>query len=125
MFLSVKVEGVATDTFLYVLLFVEHSINMIFVYRIFKAKEKSGLIPNKERLCNDLQALVLAEALEIIIPIAYLVCLLIAFYGPNAEILGNVKNNYWQFQSIDDITIPIKNILFLVGIDTILFCTIQ
>ena len=35
-----------------------------------------------------LQVLALNEFLELIVPICYLFCFLIAFYGPNAHLLG-------------------------------------
>ena len=109
MFLSLKVGGIATDTFLYVLIAVEHSINWFYVYRIMKLK-KNPNSGNKEKLHNEIFALILGESLEIIIPIAYLICFVIAYFGPNAEILGNVRNDYWQFKSVDDIVIPIQNL---------------
>ena len=51
-----------------------------------------------QKLKKSVQILVLAESLEIVIPLAYLVCFVIAYYGPNADILGNIKNGYWQYQ---------------------------
>ena len=78
-----------------------------------------------------MQILVISESLEIIIPLAYLLCFVAAFYGPNSDILGNVKNGYWQYKSVDDIWATISKLLFLVFFDSIsltlagifLFCT--
>ena len=41
--------------------------------------------------------------LEILVPLSYLVTVLYAYYGPNAEILGNIQNGYWQFKPIENI----------------------
>ena len=66
---------------------------------------------------QSVQILVIGESLEIIIPLAYLVCFIAAFHGPNSGILGNVKNGYWQYQSVDDLWVTINNLLFLVFFD--------
>ena len=64
--------------------------------------------------------LVLGETLEIIIPLAYMVCFIVAYVGPNAEILGNIKNGYWQYKAVDDLMGPIQNLLFLACVDSVL-----
>eukprot|EP00747_Dinoflagellata_sp_TGD_P058720 gnl/TRDRNA2_/TRDRNA2_151247_c1_seq1.p1 gnl/TRDRNA2_/TRDRNA2_151247_c1~~gnl/TRDRNA2_/TRDRNA2_151247_c1_seq1.p1 ORF type:complete len:128 (-),score=8.95 gnl/TRDRNA2_/TRDRNA2_151247_c1_seq1:171-554(-) len=46
--------------------------------------------------------MVLCETIEIIIPLCYLACFIVGYYGPNAHVLGNVKNSYWQFQAVDN-----------------------
>ena len=46
-----------------------------------------------------LKVLVLAETLEFIMPLAYMSCFIVAYYGPNANVLGNVKNGYWHYQA--------------------------
>ena len=88
--------------------------------RIWK-KKKLHSDKSLEEVITNIQLLVLAETLEIIIPLAYLACFLLAYYGPNADTLGNVKNGYWQFQKVDDIYIPIRNLLFLVTVDAVSF----
>ena len=50
-----------------------------------------------------LTKLVLTEIIEILVPLSYLTTMLLAYYGPNAEILGNIKFGCWQFQQIEDI----------------------
>ena len=50
-----------------------------------------------------LSKLVLTEIIEILVPLSYLTTMLFAYYGPNAEILGNIKFGCWQFQPIEDI----------------------
>ena len=123
MFLSVKVGGVATDTFLYVLLVVEHMINWFFIIRIIIEKrniDKNCDTGKIERLKNDLIGLVLGESLEIIIPAVYTICFVVAYYGPNADILGNIKNGYFHYTKIDDLRKPIENLLLLVTVDVLL-----
>ena len=50
---------------------------------------------------------------------------LMAYHGPNAELLGNIKGVFWQFQSpiedIDAFTIKVS-ILFVVDVFSLVFC---
>ena len=64
-----------------------------------------------------IQLLVIGETLEILIPLAYLICFVSAYYGPNAEVLGHVKNGYWQFKATDNIMGSINNLLIFVIVD--------
>ena len=48
-----------------------------------------------------LTTLILNETLDLFTTIAYLASISIAYYGPNAGIIGNVQNSYWQYDAID------------------------
>ena len=115
-FLSVCVGGQATNLTIYILLGIDFLINFYFVIVAFKTK-RNPTEENVEKLMQSVQILVIGESLEIIIPLAYLVCFIAAFHGPNSGILGNVKNGYWQYQSVDDLWVTINNLLFLVFFD--------
>ena len=96
-FISVCVGGLATDVTLYTLIATDFIINAYFVVITWRAK-RNFTKKSLHKLMKSVQILVLAESLEIVIPLAYLLCFVIAFYGPNADILGNIKNSYWQYQ---------------------------
>ena len=51
------------------------------------------------------------ESVEFIMPITYCACYLIAYFGPNAELMGNVKNDSWQYTSVDTIE-ELNDVLF-------------
>ena len=57
--------------------------------------------------------LILIELLEVLVPVSYVITVLIAYYGPNAEILGNIKNDYWQYEAIDDIWESVRVVLVM------------
>ena len=40
-----------------------------------------------------------------------------AYYGPNGELIGNVKLTLWQYQAVKDINKFLENIFFLFAID--------
>ena len=72
---------------------------------------------------ENLEELVLTERIASVIPFTYLLTFLMAYYGPNAEILGNIKLTIWQYQSVADIEDYIKNLLKLLVIDFSSFAT--
>ena len=51
-------------------------------------------------------------------PLAYALSFSMAFYGPNAELLGNVKSEYWQYEAVEDVnwTFLVMLGLFLIDI---------
>ena len=51
---------------------------------------------------NVILKLVSAELCEGLIPLAYAICFAMAYYGPNANLIGNVRNDYWHYKAVDD-----------------------
>ena len=96
-FVSVCVGGVATWPFLITLIEMDFIINNYFAVMTWRGR-RNFTQKSLQKLKKSVQILVLSESLEIVIPLAYLLCFVIAYYGPNADILGNIKNGYWQYQ---------------------------
>ena len=65
-----------------------------------------------------LTKLILTEIIEILVPFSYLMTVLLAYYGPNAEILGNIRNGCWQFNPIDDIGELVLSVTIMFLIDS-------
>ena len=105
---------------MYILVGIDFFINLYFVIKVFRLKRNLKK-NNQEDLLMSVQNLVLGESLEIILPLAYLLCFLAAYYGPNAELLGNIKNGFWQFKAVDELWAPTKSLLFVVVFDSISF----
>ena len=57
--------------------------------------------------------------MEISIPVVYCISFVIAYYGPNAEILGNVKNDYWQYQKVNSVFDKLRNNAIFIVVDAI------
>ena len=54
--------------------------------------------------------------------LTYIVVILMAYFGPNAKILGNIQLAIWQFhQPIDDIQTYVMNISLLLAADFLSF----
>ena len=50
-------------------------------------------------------------------PLTYIFCFLSAFYGPNAEILGNVKATVWHYRAVQDAGAYLQNIMIFILVD--------
>ena len=64
-----------------------------------------------------LEDLVLSERVEIVTPLNYILIFLMAYYGPNAEILGNVKLTLWHYHAVTDLEQYLGNIILLFVVD--------
>ena len=55
--------------------------------------------------------------MEAIVPVTFMLIFTMAYYGPNAEIIGNVKFNQWQFKAITDLEQYVSNLALLFIVD--------
>ena len=118
LFLAVAISTVATNTTSYVILGIDFVTNILFsIIIIYLHKKPSN--SSKRWKTNAIMNVVVNESIEFIMPIAYILCFLMAYYGPNADILGNVKNDYWQYSAVSDIDDTMKWISIMFGIDFI------
>ena len=61
-----------------------------------------------------IQELVVNELVEFLVPGAYTLAFALLVYGPNCDLIGNLCNGYWSFQSIQDFNTAFQNMgLFL------------
>ena len=63
----------------------------------------------------------MTERIETMVPILYISVTLMAFYGPNGNLTGNVLLNLWHYQPITDIGVLLKTLGLLFGIDFMSF----
>ena len=70
---------------------------------------------------NDkaLKCLALKEFLKILVPAVYCLSFIVAYYGPNAHLIGNVKNEYWQFEKVSDLGKKFQCIIIAFVIDVL------
>ena len=107
LFVAITLTSCSTLT-QYCILVVEFLLNMILCDKIIRFHRKVGPDnPNnsslKDEIENGIQNLVLNELIEVLVPLAYFITLLIAYYGPNASIIGTVRNTYWDYEEVDDV----------------------
>ena len=80
---------------------------------IDNVNEDEQLLLRKEEL---LMKLIINEITELLTPIIFLITFIMAYIGPNATIIGNVQNNYWQYHKIEDPLSYICGILLMAAI---------
>ena len=72
---------------------------------------------NENTQCNmKFTKLIIAELIEGVTPIIYLVCVVMAYYGPNARLFSNIGNSYWS-ETIDDIGPLCVTMIILFSVD--------
>ena len=67
----------------------------------------------------DLHELALNEKVVYVVPLAYCICATVAYWGPNAWIIGNIYNQSWHFGRVEDFSQPVKIMAILFAIDII------
>ena len=83
LFLSSCLGSIATPISGYILLGIDFVINLIFTVQIYYNKKG-----NIEKCGEALMTLVLNEFLETTVPLTFLLCFLVSFYGGNKDIIG-------------------------------------
>ena len=105
------ISALSTDITAYSILAVDFMINMLVLHKIIKLHRK--ILPTMDARENDkrmiektekIMQLFVIETVEFLAPIVYSVTFAMAYYGPNAEMIGTVKGNFWTFKAIDDMT---------------------
>ena len=96
-------------------------VNMKLCFDIVQAHKQSTADVNQDqarkRIEQMMVKLMLNETIEFLVPICYVVAISIAYYGPNADIIGNIQNDYWQYEKIDSLPRYLIGILFMTPVD--------
>ena len=107
LFLVIKIGSMATDVTTYWILDVDFLINLCSCYKIFKLHKTKKVLHEigklKSKKEEEVQMLVVCEMMEILVHLVYLSNFVIAYYGPNANFLGNIRNRYWQYIAVKDV----------------------
>ena len=95
---------------------------MYSCYQIIRLHKKvqidnSELEEINSEIKSAVSDLVISETLEVLIPLIYIISFVIGYHGHNASILGNIRNYYWQYQTVDDIGKKMYLLFAMVGID--------
>ena len=87
-------------------------INNVYTsLRIVWLKKRNNVDVNEQM--NLLQQLAINELVEVLCPLAFTLSFVVAFLGPNSEVMGNVGSNLYHFQSVEDIEIFLGKIVWL------------
>ena len=125
-FVSLIIASNATVTTSNCIIAVDFLLNIYSSVRIVQFHQKTtpkDAIPSLESTKYDLKKkeetldLYAVESIEYLVPLIYTVTFLIAFYGPNADIIGNVGMTKWKFQGVEDVKSYIEELLKIFAID--------
>ena len=110
---------------LYAVLGFEFFVHINSCYEIVRLHRKSNVegqnneTKKKINIQNVLE-LVLSETIDVVASSAYAITLAAAYYGPNATILGNIRNSYWTYEEIQDIDKSLAVVFKIAFIDLII-----
>ena len=113
LFLAISVAGLANVVTTWAFFAVDFLFNAYGLFKIYKAAKKHPLDAGE-----DVLGMVQGMFLGLVVSIAYLASLVVIFHGPNAEVMGNIKNSYFDFAAIADLESTVKSILMIVAIET-------
>jgi hypothetical protein len=113
--LAILMGSKISSTTAYVIMILDSVPNILSCIKIIKMKE----IRENTLQIEELKCLAVKEFLEVSIPLVYCASFLAAYYGPNAEIIGNIKNDYWQYQRVDDVFEKLTNNSIFILVDSV------
>ena len=106
---------IVTSTTSWVLMTIDFAINTLICLRIvWISKQGPGNLQNQISLLQDLA---LYELVEFQAPLTYLIVVVVAYFGPNSKLFGNISNNYWTYKPIDNLQETLENMMLLIVID--------
>ena len=117
-FLAFTVGSTATSITSIVIIIEDFITNILISLYLIHLARQDETSANLEKMIKLLYTIILNEWVETVIPLGYLICLLMGYYGPNSEIIGDVGCSYWHYNAIEDIvhTINFLSTFFLVDI---------
>ena len=98
-----------TNVTSWVLMGIDFSLNIFLCSRIIWRKIRKH---NKiDEQISTVQQLATYELAEFHAPLAFTLIFVVAYYGPNAGLFGNISNDYWGFTPVENIGETIENML--------------
>lgn len=121
MFVAIKLAQAEPWT-VYAIMAMDFLLNFRTTYQIIQLHNKVALNENgsedtKRKKKEKITELVLAETIDGLTPLAYAVGFSMAFYGPNAILIGNVGNGYWTYKPVEDIESLFTVLFSLVAVE--------
>ena len=93
------------------LLILFESIPSILTYfKLVKRHRQRCDTEISSEMDEALKCLVVEEYFELLIPFVYCTSFVLAYYGPNSDVLGNVRNDYWQYEKVENLAEKLGNV---------------
>ena len=123
LFVAIRLVG-AEKTTAYCLMIIDFLLQLKMTYQIVREHRKVNKTCNQNEMNRTntnclLKKLVITELVEGLVPLAYAIGFGMSYYGPNGDLIGNVKNGYWTFKAVDNPDRLYKLLFFFFTIDTL------
>ena len=99
--------SLATNTITWVLVGTDFAMNTILCMRIVWKRKQSP--DNVGQHIDLIHELAVYELVEFLAPGAFILSFAILVHGPNCDLVGNLCNDYWQFELIQDFSQAYQN----------------
>ena len=109
-----------TRTTIWVLICLDFGMNIFLCLKVVWHKKRNpSMITNQ---INALQDLAICELVEFMAALSFILVFSVAYFGPNANLFGNISNSYWNYVAIEDIALTLGNmtLFFLVDFSSII-----
>ena len=122
--LAVSMATTATQETCYLLLGINFAINIYLCFKTIHLDRKISPLDGSSEEIESIKEeclteLILNEIIEVIVPISFVCTSSIAYYGPNAMVLGIVGNDYWQYEKVTNFQNLILPVVKMAGIDSL------
>ena len=101
LFLSVNLGSLTTATTSYLILGSDFATNIFHCFQILWYHNTGNERSEKKKVGAVLN-LIVNEGTEFVLPISYAIVVTMAYFGPNAELMGNIKNGLWHYTAIEN-----------------------
>ena len=121
-FVAIIISSMANQLTSFCILGVDLLLNLYACCKITKITHKIEALSSEnfdtlQSIKSETMNLFAIEAIEVFIPFILVLTFLLAYYGPNGEILGGIRNSYWHFKEIYDIGFIISELALMFSID--------
>ena len=106
--IALLLSSKVTSTTAHLIMFLDFIPNLWLFRKIWKLRYQGTEMARAQQKIA-FTCLTLKEYFELAIPFVYCTSFVVAYYGPNASIIGNVKNDYWQYKKVENIFEKLSN----------------
>ena len=112
-----------SNTAAWTIVVIDFLLNLYLTARITWIKNGAQFNMMMEKVESMLVSLVLNELVEALVPVTFCICLLLSFYGPNAELMCNIKSSHFHCTPIENIDKYVENLGFFFLADMVSLMT--
>ena len=113
--LSYIIGSIADDETSLLLMATDFILNIYNCIKIVRTQKRNP--SDLANLMDLLEELSIAELVEFQSPITVTLVFALAFYTPVGSLIGNVRNDYWSFEAVDDINDALTNMVLFFFVD--------